>query len=525
MSWSDPPLPGTGFGGRPRLGSLDLLPPPPPHPLPALVLSPLERPLSPLKRHGPLPLSDLQPPPKQRRLTPPIGLGSGFVRRLSHSHSLDSGSDSERSASEGGSHSHSHSLSQSSSGVVHRRTASGSKRQPVSAALLPRKKYHRPTLSYPLDPERALTSPHSALTLHNRDRDRDRERERGSLSMSEEDWASADMLIQEGLSEGRSASSASPPPSPWPSRELHALPEEEVAMDLEERAQEEQSERMEVEVPEVLVHPPPPSHQEEEEEEQGEEEGEEEEEGETALVRRPRSPLGMVGARSPHPSRSPFLKMVATPPPGAPLAPPVRASPLPPELRATSSPEPGRAHPQSSLRGPWRPWRKLEGVPGVPLPPASPRSVPLNAATVHLLDTYRAVMGAQQAAQQRAQEAKVRRQSLYYPVHPGEVLGGRYQVLELLGKGSFGQVVKAQGEGEAPVAIKIIRKSAPFLAQGRREVAVLQLLRAHADPLRNFIVRLDEEFLHQGHLCLVFELLSVHPPPPPFFPFKHMNPK
>jgi dual specificity protein kinase YAK1 len=47
--------------------------------------------------------------------------------------------------------------------------------------------------------------------------------------------------------------------------------------------------------------------------------------------------------------------------------------------------------------------------------------------------------------------------------------------------------------------------------QARVEVGVLQFLNTRGDPdNKHHIVRMRDFFMHRGHLCLVFELLSVN---------------
>jgi serine/threonine protein kinase len=86
--------------------------------------------------------------------------------------------------------------------------------------------------------------------------------------------------------------------------------------------------------------------------------------------------------------------------------------------------------------------------------------------------------------------------------------GSQYEVLEFLGKGTFGQVVKAWRKGSKDiVAIKILKKHPSYARQGQIEVSILsQLSNENAEEF-NF-VRAFECFQHKSHTCLVFEMLE-----------------
>lgn len=97
-----------------------------------------------------------------------------------------------------------------------------------------------------------------------------------------------------------------------------------------------------------------------------------------------------------------------------------------------------------------------------------------------------------------------------YIVVIGDHIQYRYEVQSLLGKGTFGLVVKAvDHRNKEVVAVKVIRNKRRFQQQGAVEVKVLQLL-SHRDPEdRMGVVRFKGSFLFRHHLCLVFELLSL----------------
>lgn len=82
------------------------------------------------------------------------------------------------------------------------------------------------------------------------------------------------------------------------------------------------------------------------------------------------------------------------------------------------------------------------------------------------------------------------------------------QVLEFLGRGTFGQVVKCWKKGTSEiVAIKILKNHPSYARQGQIEVSILsRLSQENADEF-NF-VRAFECFQHKNHTCLVFEMLE-----------------
>eukprot|EP01006_Ploeotia_vitrea_P041742 TRINITY_DN66571_c11_g2_i1.p1 TRINITY_DN66571_c11_g2~~TRINITY_DN66571_c11_g2_i1.p1 ORF type:complete len:574 (-),score=121.07 TRINITY_DN66571_c11_g2_i1:495-2216(-) len=97
-----------------------------------------------------------------------------------------------------------------------------------------------------------------------------------------------------------------------------------------------------------------------------------------------------------------------------------------------------------------------------------------------------------------------------YIVQTGEEIAGRYIVQDLLGKGSFGVVVKAHDHRrEECVAIKIIKNKVQFFHQAQVEIDILTKLKQNSEEEHN-IVQLKKMFTWQDHLCIVFELLSFN---------------
>ncbi|KAF9117772.1 dual specificity protein kinase yak1 [Mortierella sp. 14UC] len=103
-----------------------------------------------------------------------------------------------------------------------------------------------------------------------------------------------------------------------------------------------------------------------------------------------------------------------------------------------------------------------------------------------------------------------------YILYVSDILGSeerqRYVILDVLGQGTFGQVVKCQNlKTNAIVAVKVIKNKPAYFNQSMMEVTVLELLNERYDvDDRHHILRLQDTFIHRRHLCLVFELLSVN---------------
>ncbi|CAL8067961.1 unnamed protein product [Calicophoron daubneyi] len=88
-------------------------------------------------------------------------------------------------------------------------------------------------------------------------------------------------------------------------------------------------------------------------------------------------------------------------------------------------------------------------------------------------------------------------------------LAYRFEILETLGKGSFGRVVRAidHRSGDA-VAVKIIRNKKRFHQQAQVEVAVLEDLKKADANFQHNVVHIREHFVFRNHLCIVFDLLG-----------------
>ena len=98
-----------------------------------------------------------------------------------------------------------------------------------------------------------------------------------------------------------------------------------------------------------------------------------------------------------------------------------------------------------------------------------------------------------------------------YNIVEGDHLVYRYEVIDLLGKGSFGQVVRCIDHklGEL-VAIKIIRNKKRFHQQALVEVDILKKLREWDPHKKHNVVNFDQSFYFRGHLCISTDLLDMN---------------
>ncbi|CAH1989803.1 unnamed protein product [Acanthoscelides obtectus] len=90
-------------------------------------------------------------------------------------------------------------------------------------------------------------------------------------------------------------------------------------------------------------------------------------------------------------------------------------------------------------------------------------------------------------------------------------IGYRYEILEVIGKGSFGQVIRALDHmTNRHVAIKIIRNKKRFHHQALVEVRILDHLRRKDKECNHNVIHMLEYFYFRNHLCISFELLSLN---------------
>jgi hypothetical protein len=135
------------------------------------------------------------------------------------------------------------------------------------------------------------------------------------------------------------------------------------------------------------------------------------------------------------------------------------------------------------------------GIPHMPVPGQSyiqpragrlPSDRPLMKLSVSLIDTYKHINTVYYEERDARRKTKEKNkgtgannngwddENYDYIITPGELFYGRYRIKERIGKGSFGQVARAEDiESKREVAIKIIKSKKPFLMQAKTEIELL----------------------------------------------------
>ncbi|KYN12044.1 Putative dual specificity tyrosine-phosphorylation-regulated kinase 3 like protein, partial [Trachymyrmex cornetzi] len=94
---------------------------------------------------------------------------------------------------------------------------------------------------------------------------------------------------------------------------------------------------------------------------------------------------------------------------------------------------------------------------------------------------------------------------------PHDHVAYRYEVLRVIGKGSFGQVVKAYDhKTHEHVALKMVRNEKRFHRQAHEEIRILRKLREQDKDNTMNIIHMFDSFTFRCHMCITFELLSIN---------------
>lgn len=94
---------------------------------------------------------------------------------------------------------------------------------------------------------------------------------------------------------------------------------------------------------------------------------------------------------------------------------------------------------------------------------------------------------------------------------PHDHVAYRYEMLKIIGKGSFGQVIKAYDhKTHEHVALKIVRNEARFYRQAQEEIRILHHLKRQDKYNTMNIIHMFDYFTFRNHMCITFELLNIN---------------
>ncbi|XP_053562566.1 dual specificity tyrosine-phosphorylation-regulated kinase 3 isoform X2 [Bombina bombina] len=98
-----------------------------------------------------------------------------------------------------------------------------------------------------------------------------------------------------------------------------------------------------------------------------------------------------------------------------------------------------------------------------------------------------------------------------YILVPHDHVAYRYEVLKVIGKGSFGQVAKVYDHKlHQHLALKMVRNEKRFHRQAAEEIKILEHLKKQDKTGGMNVIHMLESFTFRNHICMTFELLSMN---------------
>ena len=96
-----------------------------------------------------------------------------------------------------------------------------------------------------------------------------------------------------------------------------------------------------------------------------------------------------------------------------------------------------------------------------------------------------------------------------FKLFKGDHIYYRYEIIQLLGRGSFGQVCKCfDHKIKNFVAIKMIKNKRRYHNQAEVEIKILKCLKKRDKDKMNNVIHIEDFFYFRKHVCICFELLS-----------------
>lgn len=96
-----------------------------------------------------------------------------------------------------------------------------------------------------------------------------------------------------------------------------------------------------------------------------------------------------------------------------------------------------------------------------------------------------------------------------FKLYKGDHICYRYEIIQILGRGSFGQVCKCfDHKLKQFIAIKIIKNKLRYNHQAEIEIKILTILKKKDQEKANNIIHIEDYCIFRKHVCIIFELLS-----------------
>ncbi|KXN71547.1 kinase-like protein [Conidiobolus coronatus NRRL 28638] len=97
----------------------------------------------------------------------------------------------------------------------------------------------------------------------------------------------------------------------------------------------------------------------------------------------------------------------------------------------------------------------------------------------------------------------------HYIIIPKQMINDRYEIISILGQGTFGKVVKCWDHStRCYTAIKVIKAIQKYRDASRIEIRVLQTLKSHDPYNLKRCIHLNDYFDFKNHVCMTFDLLG-----------------
>ncbi|OMJ80472.1 hypothetical protein SteCoe_19275 [Stentor coeruleus] len=98
-----------------------------------------------------------------------------------------------------------------------------------------------------------------------------------------------------------------------------------------------------------------------------------------------------------------------------------------------------------------------------------------------------------------------------YKIIQKDHIAYRYEIIKIIGKGAFGEVIQAFDHyTKQDVAIKILKRKTRNTIKGHTEIQILEYIKNADHMQKSNIVNLISHFEFRKHICLVFDLYSLN---------------